>query len=251
VLTPLYKKGEAPPKPPFGTHLKPTYCGSNCPRAYQAPGFVADWVPENPRIAFLFEIPSKDDVTYCKPLAGGYGRFFWAAIGSKLGLKKEDVIFSHVLRCYTWKYPPGQDTKVAEKACRYWDNFHNVNGHPDDRRSLAAWKPNLFTCTFSLDKMVETGAFQALGIHDIKKALRFAERGYRPVVVMGTEALKMIAPWLSGGIKKWRGHWWEGDWGFNSTVSEEKIGFKAASYKKVTRQYRKKIVVDNKQEVLF
>jgi len=238
MLTKLYKKGEAPPPPPYGTHLKPDYCRNNCPRAYQAPGFVADWVPENPTIAFLFETPSKEDVTQCKPLAGGYGRFFWAAIGSKLGLKKENVIFSHVLRCYSYKYPTGKDTKTAEKACRYWDAFHNQDGHPTDERSLISWKPNIFLCTFGLDKMVELGAYQALGFADIRKALKFADAGHRPLVTLGGGALGVVAPWLSGGIKKWRGHWWEGEWKFEAQESE-KQGFTAAEYRRTKRQFKK------------
>jgi len=251
LLTPLYKKGEGPPKPPYGVHKKPEYCKNNCPRAYKASGFVADYVPAHPKIAFMFELPGKDDVTQCKPMAGGFGRYFWAVIGHRLGIKKEDVIFSHVLRCYSYgNYPTGKDNQVAEIACRYWDKFHNIEGHPTDERSLISWNPNIFICTFGLKDMINLGAYQALALADIEKAWRFAKAGYRPLVLLDTGAMSVVAPWLTGGIKKWRGHWWEGSWKWKQPETP-KVGFSQAKYKLVGRQQLKKKISTEEQGKLF
>lgn len=207
--------------PTPGTAKKPDWCFNNCPRATIGSGFVPDWVPANPKIAFLFSHPAKDDVGEREPMRSGLGRYFWATIGRACGLKKQDVLFANVLRCYTWKYPTGKDATLAEQACRNWDNYQGGSGVPVAGNSLVAWKPNIFFPTFSLDKMIEIGAFQALAIADVRKALTFADEGFRPLVILGTEAFKVVAPWLDGGVKGWRGTWWEGSWKWEDGVTEE------------------------------
>lgn len=246
-----------------GAAKKPDWCFNNCPRATIGSGFVPDWVPEKPKIAFFFSHPAKDDVGEREPLRGGMGRYFWASVGRATGLTKEDVILSNVLRCYTWQYPVGKETKIMEHACRHWDNFQGNGSIPvPGKRSLVTWKPNLFIPTFGLDKMIEIGAFEALAIADIKKALRFAEEGYRPVVLMGTEAMGVAAPWLGGGMKNWRGTWWEGDWRFAKTITgaEVKALSKIKTFEPVTydrpwvRKYyasKKAAPKPAKQESLF
>lgn len=205
---------DAPEQPIPGVAQKPDFCYNACPRAYEGTGFVPDWVPRYPKLAVMIDKPDGDSATDRMPMAGGYGGFFWAAIARECGFKKEDVILSHVLRCYSREYPTGSDQKAAERACRNWDNYAGKKGLPAEGDSLITWAPNLFIATFPLDKMVEIGAYYSLALQDFRKALRFADAGYRPMVLMGTEALLVVAPWLQGrgGEKSWRGHWWEGEW---------------------------------------
>lgn len=235
-------------KTPSGVHNKPIYCANSCPRAYEASGFVADYVPENPRIAFLLEKPTKEDITKNKPLASGFNGFFWQNFGH-IGFRKDDCIFAHMLRCYTWKYPTGATKNAAEKACRHWDSFVNIDGHPRQPEGitpLAAWSPNIFVVTFGLDKQIETPAFQPLAIASIKKAWKFAQDGYRPIVLLGSETLSFVAPWLKGGVKRWQGHWWEGEWNYGVARETEVV-----TYKEVGKRVRRPLVPTMKQEKLF
>lgn len=229
ILPPLRKLTDPPLPPPqlpvvkshTGVQSKPTYCYQSCPRAYNSAGFVPDFIPENPKLAVMISHPGKDDAVNCRPLSGGMGRFFWAAIGKNVGLKKDDVAILSAVRCYTWKYPVGVEAKQAEKACRHWDHTRG-----ESRESIVSWNPDLFIVTFGLDKMIEVGAFLALGLADFEKALRFQKKGYKPCVLLGTEVLGIMAPWLSGGVKTWRGHHWEGTWPFktdNKVVSFPRV----------------------------
>lgn len=248
-----------------GTMEKPDWCGNNCPRAYYGSGFVADWVPENPRLAVLFDAPHKDDVVNRMPADSGYGRFFWAAIAKEVGFTKDQVILSHVLRCFEREYPIGEERKKIETACRHWDITHNVGGLPKEGRSLAQWNPNIFVYTFDVGKMIEIPAYYALALSDFRKALRFADSGYRPLVVMGTEVFHFAAPWLdgTGGIKAWRGSWHEGDWKWmNKTILEHSgdhptteetgpLGFReAAPWKRPRKSGRVKKTKEPKQLLL-
>lgn len=229
-LAPLLKKGELPVVasenlPSGGPTVKTAYCFSSCPRAYTASGFVPDYVPKNPRIAVVQALPASDDAISSIPFSGGYGRMFWAVFGRAFGLRKEDVLVSTLLRCHSKGYPTGADAPRAERACRHWDYYaHAGRGlAATGLRSLATWNPNWYTVTFGLDKVAEIDAFMALAIEDFRKAMRFQAAGFRPCVLLGTEVLRVVAPWLSGGAKDWRGHWWEGSWPFKDPETEEKL----------------------------
>lgn len=224
---------KCPPLPPIikinasgekaGAKLRPDYCTNFCPRATVGAGFVPDHVPENPRIGILIAKPEKDDVVNFESATAAQGRFLFNVLLAEAGLARADVLVAHVLRCSSWHYPTGADAKRAENACRNFDGYignsgHVVKGPP----SLEAWAPNIFIPTFEVSKMMEIGAFYALALEDIKKAIRFANTGYRPLVLLGAEAAFFLAPWLEGkgGIRNWRGHWWEGDWRYQ--VDERK-----------------------------
>lgn len=235
-LTPLLlnikqKKNPGPPMLTEDGHLggvvkKPDQCYNSCPLGSCGGGFCPDWVPANPKIGVLFPQPGKDDVVSRQPLSGGMGRFFWGLIGARAGLRKTDVLASHILRCRNgWKYPVGADVKRAESACRQWDRFGNSDGFPDPNLpSLVGWNPNLFIVTFDLSKAVLLGSFQALVFADVLKAVRFHYAGYRPLVLFGDEPLRLVAPWLHGSAKRWRGTWWEGKLEWAGTEVERPAG---------------------------
>lgn len=264
-LQPLTKKGDllivaSENLPSAGLTVKPAYCFASCPRAYSASGFVPDYVPENPRIAVVQALPASDDALYSIPFSGGYGRMFWAVFGKQFGLRKEDVLVSTLLRCHSkGNYPTGVDVPRAERACRHWDYYaHAGRGlAASGLRSLATWNPNWYTTTFGLDKIVEIDAFMALAIEDFRKALRFQKAGFRPCVLLGTEVLRVVAPWLSGGVKDWRGHWWEGSWPFKDPETEERLRSFPVAAPKYRRQPgqkarpKAKAEFTGKQESLF
>lgn len=205
-------------------------------------GFVPDWVPKAPKVAILLAKPESDDVVNFEAGTGPRGRFLINVLLSEAGLTRDDVIIANVLRCSSWGYPTGADAKRAESACRNFDTYTGANGKivklPE---SLEAWSPNVFIPTFDVGKTLEIGAFYALALEDIRKAIRFSNSGYRPLLLFGSEPTFFLAPWLEGkgGIRNWRGHWWEGDWRF--TVKEaDSRGL--STFEPVVPTYRRKVV---------
>lgn len=209
-----------------GVDEKPKYCGDNCPLAYKSSGFVADWVPEDPIMAIVDPTPGKGDLIERVPFSGPVGQYFKSRVLVPAGVAPDRVIYSYVLRCRPrGDYPIGREKKLSETSCRHWDTVRGFENEvlENSGRSLQDWAPDLFTLTFSPMKIVEVAAYEALAIEDIKKALRFAQAGYRPVVFLGAEGLEFAAPWLvgTGGIKNWRGHWWEGNWRWQGNCGSE------------------------------
>jgi hypothetical protein len=59
---------------------------------------------------------------------------------------------------------------------------------------------------------METPALRWLIESDIKRAVKRADEGYRPLILMGKEAKELVAPWAKGPVKSWRGHFYPGSW---------------------------------------
>lgn len=198
-----------------GLAPKPDYCLNNCPRGrYGGVGFVPDWYGKNPKLSLVLVKPTKEETLERNPFSSGYSRFFFATVGKQLGLRRDDLVVSYVLRC-SGSYPIGKTRKLAEQTCRAWDcKSADTRGLPGIPGGLVRFDPNLFIVTFGLDDALEVDAFQSCMVNDIEKALRFAGSGFRPCVLMGKEAMELM-PCMSGqtgGVKKWRGHHWEGSW---------------------------------------
>ena len=218
-----------------GLAPKPDQCLNTCPRAFsEGIGFVADWVGNNPKIALVLDKPTRDECTSRLAFTSGYSRFFFAAIGRELGLTKENLIVSYCLRCYSYEYPVGINRQKAEKNCRNWDNKSADRfGLPTIESGLIKWNPNLFMVTFGLDDCLEmsrsetakSDAYHFCMLEDFKKAMRFAASGYRPCVLMGQEPMNLFPftnKW-AGGVRNWRGTWWEGSWPF--TPEKAKVSY--------------------------
>ena len=196
-----------------GISSKPDHCQKNCPFGNNSKsGFVLDYYGKDPKIGFMQSAPQNSDLISQVPWSGSWGWKWTKELLETHGLTRDNVVLMNVLRCGFKDYPTGAAKIRAEKTCRYWDAFHNVNGLPFSG-GILHYNPNLYVITYDPTDWPKVGAYMQQTKLDVAKALRFADRGYRPLVLMGIEAVKLVAPWLGpGGIKAWRGHWWEGDY---------------------------------------
>lgn len=204
-----------------GAAPKPDFCNSNCPVSQWGNGFVSDHVGRSPKLAFIQPGPTAADAMSRKPMTSYKGLFYYAVLKPN-GLTWDDVILSHCLRCYYsgpgGRYPVGRSRSLAELSCRSFDSVsRDTLGLPNVATGLRQWNPNLFFITYDMNDARTLEAYQSWVIEDTAKAVRFAERGYRPLVAMGLESMELIAPWLAGtgGLRKHRGDWFEGTlpWG--------------------------------------
>jgi hypothetical protein len=201
---------------------KPGYCNNCCRLSTQSYGFVRDWLGKQPLLAVLGIIPTSGE------LANGIWEsemFFYLlkTFFEPLGLTKENLVLSNVLRCQPkekdWKedhaYPKEALRKHSEQSCRY----HDIAFHSFD--------PNIFISTFDIYAIRKLDANKVLFKADLEKAKRFIDKGYKPCLLLGEEPLHLVAPHL-GGVKTWRGHWWEGSWkwepGKEQVIPENYVG---------------------------
>jgi hypothetical protein len=230
-LTPLKLKGTSPKKdkaPPLvrlddkdwsspGVQdAKPAFCRHNCPYASVSGGFVRDYIPYDPKLLVLFPTPQKYDVIRRDPLGSDYKKWFLHKIVKNSGLEAKDVAIAHMLRCYCGgKYPTGRFVRTAENVCRHYDYEHGHNGKAGMGGIANVFDPNLFYLTLDPRTTMGNQAFYRLFRMDFNRCSQFANMEYKPALLCGAEVASMIAPFkLAGGIKSWRGHWWEGSWPF-------------------------------------
>lgn len=187
---------------------KPESCES-CPYRTIGSGFCPDEFNSEAKIAVLLEAPGEDEILYHRPLWGRAGRAWLYQLVVKNGRRREDVTICNTLRCRPhgngtpkdkWNdYPKGKLRTAAEKYCRQYDDV------------LVSWKPDCFVVTIHPAALLRTSAFTRLVRKDVAKAFALADKGYRPLVLMGDKAMHLSAPHLRGGVKNWRGHWWFGE----------------------------------------
>jgi hypothetical protein len=185
-----------------GIARKPAGC-EGCPYRTVGKSFVADDPGVNPSVALLLETPSEADVLDHRPLSSRAGQTWLRKLVYIHGKSRSDLLVANTLRCCApeGKYPIGKTRKDAEKNCRLYDE------------SLVAFNPNLFLVTIHPGMLLRSTAMLRIVQGDLRKAFTFAERGYRPLVLMGDKAMHLVGPWLQGGVKQWRGTWWTGKWG--------------------------------------
>ena len=91
----------------ISSYGKPDECYS-CPFSPFSGGFVPDWVGHNPRAAVLLPFPTKDDINYKTPFSGDMGNYIIRTYFSPIGLSRDDLIVSYLLRCKPpWDRPIG------------------------------------------------------------------------------------------------------------------------------------------------
>ena len=200
-----------------GVESKPTYCKNTCPLYTATPGIVYDWIPRHAKIALLLPTPQKGEMIEQTPLRGGMASWWKRHILYPLGLSPDDVAVCHILRCYHGRkcYPTGDWQRKAELACRHFDN-NRCSAEGIAEGGLAQWDPNMFLITHDLSDLIATPAFYRQVVNDLQKALNMTYYEFRPLVLCGKEPMELVAPWTigKGGVKSWRGHWFEGDWPF-------------------------------------
>ncbi len=209
----------------LGVATKPSQCRLLCPYFSQGTGYVADTLPPNARIMIMLSSPSSDDIIYRKFLSGKAGFSFFKNYIYPLGYKNEDVAICGVMRCRPkgGKFPLGKDKKGTIEACRYYD-----------QKAVKDFGPKSYIISQALRDVYSEPAFHTLLIRTFEKAFTFAEKGLRPIVLMGIEAASMVAPYIEGqgGTKKWFGHWQEIPvWPFLNTAPKtpEPLGFASAT----------------------
>lgn len=94
-------------------------------------------------------------------------------------------------------YPTGKLRKEAESFCRQYDD------------KLRAFNPNLFVVSLHPSALLRSSAATRLVRLDCQKAFKFAEEGYKVLLLMGDKAMGVFLPHLSG-VKRWRGSYFEG-----------------------------------------
>ncbi len=205
----------------FGIQLKPKTCQILCPYFSIGSGYLEDTLPPEAKIMVMLASPSSEDLLYRKFLSGKAGFSFFKNYIYPLGYRQEHVAICGVMRCRPvgGKFPLGQDKKGTVEACRYYD-----------QQKVKDFGPKSYIISQSLKDVYQENAFHSLMVNDFKKAFRFAEKGLRPIVLMGNEASEIVAPYIvgQGGTKKWRGEWREIEvWPFltNKTMEPQKPTF--------------------------
>ncbi len=213
-----------------GVRLKPELC-KLCPNAAIGKGFCPDWVPDNPLVAFLFDMPSGDDVLEQSPLAGAQGWVWQKTLITDLGYKKSDILLSHAIRCKQPndafgkpKYPSNFIQKPAELNCRQYDGQHGCDNEVLAGGGLNEFDPNVFVITLHPRTIRNVGAHQIQIQRDVQKAFEFAKKGWRPAVLFGEGPAELYFPWMknNGGMKNWRGHYWVGHSPFKDNEKNQK-----------------------------
>jgi hypothetical protein len=211
-----------------GVAKKPLYCKNNCPFNEVTAGICYDHVPTSAKIGVLLNYPAKDDMPNRKAWTSNAGKYYLKHWFKPLGYDRENILVSHVLRCYCgMDYPAGSWTKQAEIACRTFDNSREKSGDKLEG-GLLDFDPDVFIVTLDFKKVFKSKPLYRLIQKDVEKAAHFADQGHRPLILSGLEVLELVAPWLKGrgGIAIWRGHFWEGELPFKQTI---KAGFASAT----------------------
>jgi hypothetical protein len=85
---------------------------------------------------------------------------------------------------------------------------------------IKTFAPDTFLVTFEPEKALEVTAYKRVIQEDIAKAWRLVQKGRRVAVVMGEPAFAMVGEGMieEGGVKNWRGHYWRGEWAYDTMV---------------------------------
>ena len=190
-----------------GVQTKPSGCNL-CPLSFSGTGFCPDNVPQYPKLMLLLETPYSDDVLYQRPLSGKMGDFLENSIIKPSGLKRDDLLIAHVLRCKVKDYPTAKNKRLSEEHCRRYDT------------GIKQFHPSLFVITFGVDDTFSDSAYTALMINDFKRAkwLTTEYPDEKICILAGREAVNLVTklPFEDGkgGIKSWRGSYFKSKWNY-------------------------------------
>jgi len=219
----------------LGVQAKPASCRLLCPYYSVGSGFSADVLPLNTatgittaKIMIMISNPSRDDIVNRRLLSGKAGWSFFKQYVFPLGYKQEDVAVCAVIRCSPrgGKFPLGRDKKMVMESCRH-----------HDQGAIKAFGPNMYIIAHDVKLSYSEPVYSRLIRADIARAFKFAEKGFKPIVLLGNEATELCAPFIvgDGGTKTWHSHYdffSEGTWPHLSVNKEPKApqGFTPARY---------------------
>lgn len=207
--------------------LKPAWCVNHC--SYRdSSGFAPDDSEAKAltaKVAFLLEAAGADEEYYSRPLAGATGRMVFKTFVEPLGHLRSEVLVANTIRCHPPgnRYPTGSDKVAAESNCRRWDAI------------LDLYSPDLIGTTYHPADLFDEKQRFTLVRQQIRRAFWWADRGRRPVLLMGVRARQVFMPHLKGDMKTWQGHWEEIVWkprgALNALVEIRNIVNRAPEYR--------------------
>lgn len=79
---------------------------------------------------------------------------------------------------------------------------------------IVGFNPDVFVFSLDPEDTMKVPAYTRLIQRCIEKGLHLYHCGYKPVVLLGEEAVLLQAPWVktAGGLKAWLGHYTEQPW---------------------------------------
>lgn len=223
--------------------IKPEGCLS-CPLHGKSTGFVGDLWSENVKIAVVKFHPSKVEVSESANLAGNTFRFWDVDYFSHAGIDPKTIGVVNVIRCGVNSdpkfkrnrfrkdgKPPDIDKKLFLKCsniCRQYDNRHANEGGELVKGGIYQWQPNAFIITYDPIEVMKAAAYKIFIRRAFEVAKKYSDAGFRPAVLMGSEAAFLVSPTLfehseinrDTTFKAWVGHHFVGEWPFGSKDAE-------------------------------
>jgi len=199
-----------------GPRKKPAHC-LTCPLHGTSFGFVGDKFPKNTKVAVLKYQPVTAEIQSQQNCPEEKGEF-WRKLIKPSGLDLSEVGFANIIRC---KHPPEKINKDlymrTSLACRQYDSKHaNIEGRlRDDGLTLNKFNPNAYIITYDIYAILTAVAHKIFIRRAFEIAAWYASLNYRPLVLMGPEAARLVNPELFNHtenyvrevtFKPWVGH---------------------------------------------
>lgn len=199
---------------------RPTACGL-CRYHYKSVGFTSTFVGKTPKIGIVFPHPDSEEVVSREALDSARGRRFLHENIEPLGLTKEDLVISYVIRCLPpWskktrerEFPTGKMRENATEVCRRYDRLKGLKGDLVTG-GIIEFDPDMFIFSFDPQDIIRIPAYTRIIQRCFDKAAHFMNLGYKPCVLLGEEAVTLQCPWVKshGGLKQWVGGYVEQKW---------------------------------------
>lgn len=191
-------------------------------------------------MAILCSAPTKGEILEQIPWQGPQGWAYTKMFLDAAGIPRNEVMISHVLRCRPPfkrvggvgdNYPTGSDRRNSELTCRHFDESHTYRGDIQ-AGGIKTFSPTRYLVTFAPENALEVTAYKRVIQEDVKKAWRFVTAGHKVCVLMGEPAFQLLGGGLTemGGVKNWRGHFFDATgWPFDTMSSKPKFGVPAGT----------------------
>lgn len=176
---------------------KPDTC-SSC-RLFHIPtiGYVEDRVSPSAKLGIVLYRPGRESAVMGDPWEADSMKVLLRTY-NRLGFGKDDILVTHLIRCY---FPhskkgtlPKTNSKHALTMCRQYD------------QALRSWRPNAVVYAYDLEGAFGSPPMQCINDLAAQKARQLVDKGYKPLVSYGKEVLEFLDPQLSGGLSDWKLH---------------------------------------------